>query len=142
MSNYYGVGRTNTFRVKDVAALREALDRGEFLVEECPHAGVGAVMIVVNDGDGIGSWSQLIYRDEGDDEPEELFVPDIIAEHLQDGQVAVFQHAGSEKKRYVSGSSIAVHSSGQRVVVDNDHIYAMAAAAFNVVESQIDWAAG
>ncbi|WP_454232459.1 hypothetical protein [Mycolicibacterium fortuitum] len=140
MANYYGVGRSNTFLVKDVAALKKTLEPGEFEVVEYPHRDPNAVMLVVNDCDGNGGWCQWIYPADGD-EPEELSVPDVIAEHLQDGQVAVFQHSGAEAKRYVIGHSIAVHSSGQQVTVDINDIYSLAAVRFGIDSDQINWAA-
>lgn len=141
MANYYGKGRTNIFRVKDVDALKAALSAAEFTVEDRPDRGPNAVSITVSDNDGAGNWGQLVYTDEHDDDPAELFVPDIIAEHLQDGQVAVFVHAGSEKLRYLSAYGIAVHASGQQVRLNLDDIYQRAAEAFNVDINGIDWAA-
>lgn len=139
MANYYGKGRTNTFRVNDVDALKVALEGTEFVVSERPEQGIGAVIITAADSDGAGCWGQLVTTDE-DDEPEELFVPDMIAAHLQDGQVAVFVHAGSEKLCYVSAYSIAVHSSGQQVRIDINDVYRLAAETFNLCADEIDWA--
>ncbi|MGJ6127307.1 hypothetical protein QN239_32530 [Mycolicibacterium sp. Y3] len=113
MADYYGKGRTNIFKVKDIEALKAALAGAEFTVEARPDRGADAVLIQVSDNDVTGCWGQLVYSDDDDDvEPTELFVPDMIAEHLQDGQVAVFVHAGSEKLRYLSAYSIAVHANG------------------------------
>lgn len=125
MANYYGQGRTNVFAVKDVEALRIAVECHAFeVVERSP----GCVAIFAADEDGSGDWSRWIDRDDG--EIEEFFVPDVIAAHLQPDQVAVFVHAGSEKQRYVTGYSIAVHSDGRQVRLDLDGIVAAAAEAF------------
>ncbi|PBA68852.1 hypothetical protein [Mycobacterium avium] len=132
MANYYGTGRTNTFMVHDVEALRTALQRGDFEVVERASDRPGEVTIFAAGPDGDGNWSQWIYPDDGDAEPEELCVPALIAEHLQDGQVAVFVHAGSEKLRYVCGYSLAVHSDGRQLRIDIDDIYEKAAEEFGV----------
>ncbi|QIV79511.1 hypothetical protein [Mycolicibacterium frederiksbergense] len=137
MANYYGKGRTNTFLVNDVQALKAALEGSEFVVRERPERGLGAVFLTASDSDGAGCWGQLVNVD-GQDEPEELFVPDIIAAHLQDGQVAVFVHAGAEKLCYISAYSIAVHSSGQQVRIDINDVYRMAAQAFRLSADEID----
>jgi len=139
VADYYGKGRTNIFKVKDIDALTTALAGAEFIVEARPDRGADAVFIRVSDNDAAGSWSQLVYTDD-DAEPTELFVPAMIAEHLQDGQVAVFVHAGSEKLRYLSAYSIAVHADGRQVRVDLDDIYQRAADEFGVDVNEIDWA--
>lgn len=139
MADYYGKGRTNTFLVNDVDTLKQALTGTEFTVEERPEQGAGAVVILASHSDGAGCWGQLVYKNpDGDEDPEELFVPDIIATHLRDGQVAVFVHAGAEKLSYLSAYSIAVHSSGQQVRIDISDIYRLAAETFNVSADAID----
>lgn len=125
MANYYGRGRTNVFAVKDVQALRTALECHDFEVEE---RSPGCVAIFAADCDGTGDWSRWIDCDDGED--GELFVPEMIAAHLQPGQVAVFVHVGSEKLRYVTGYSIAVHSDGRQVRLDLGDIITSAAEAF------------
>lgn len=140
MADYCGKGRTNIFKVKDIDALKAALAGAEFTVEARPDRGADAVLIHVSDNDGAGNWGQPVHIDD-DDEPTELFVPDMIAEHLQDGQVAVFVHAGSEKLRYLSAYSIAVHANGNQVRIDLYDIYQRAAGAFDVDVNEIDWAA-
>ncbi|WP_084031259.1 hypothetical protein [Mycobacterium avium] len=133
MANYYGAGRTNAFAVKDVQALKDVLESHDFTVEETAP---GRVVILADDPDGGGYWSRWTY-DEVSGEDHELFVPDLIAEHLQDGQVAVFVHAGAEKLRYITGYSIAVHSDGRQVRIDLDDIYTDAAALFGVAQQSI-----
>lgn len=141
MADYYGKGRTNIFKVKDIDALRTALAGTEVTVESRGERGAGAVLIRLSDNDVTGCWGQLVYGDDDDVEPTELFVPDMIAEHLQVGEVAVFVHAGSEKLCYLSAYSIAVHANGSQVRVDLNDIYQRAAEAFDVDVNEIDWAA-
>ncbi|WP_099020825.1 hypothetical protein [Mycolicibacterium palauense] len=139
MADYYGKGRTNVFKVKDIDALTTALAGADFIVDTRPDRGADAVFIRVSDDDASGSWGQLVYTDD-DAEPTQLSVPDMIAEHLQHDQVAVFVHVGSEKLRYLSAYSIAVHADGRQVRVDIDDIYQRAASEFGVTIGEIDWA--
>lgn len=67
----------------------------------------------------------------GEPDPDWTFcesIIDIVARHLIDGDVAVFQEVGSEKMRYVGGVSVAVNSKGETVRVDLDDIYEKAKA--------------
>lgn len=121
MANYYSVGRTNYFAVRDTAALRKLLgDSGIELDTDSDGR------VVLLDGEGTG-WT--IYDEDGDDE---VFLPDVIAGHLEPGQVAVFQSVGSERLRYLGGTALAVNDGGDQVVVQLDDIYAAAAQAFGV----------
>lgn len=129
MSNYYGAGRTNTFTVKDVAALKAALEPHDFTVLD---RGNNQVSIFADDDDGVGDWTHWV--DVGDGDDVELYVPDMITAHLQDGQVAVFQHVGNEKQRYLTGYSVAVHSDGRMLALNLDDIIAKAEAEWGVSE--------
>ncbi len=125
VANYYGMGRTNTFAVKDVAALKAALEPHDFRVLERDDffpIEKGDVSIFADDGDGTGDWSRWVDNSEDPENPVELYVPDMIAEHLRDGEVAVFQHVGHEKQRYLNGYAVAVHSDGRQIVVNLDDV--------------------
>jgi hypothetical protein len=131
MTTYESVGRTNYFAVRDVSALETLLsDSGIELVHE--HGGRRVALI---DGEGT-DWT---LRD--DDSDDETFLPDVIADHLTDGQVAVFQRVGREGMRYVVGEAIAVNATGERVVLGLDDIYAQAAKKFGVDPASINTAA-
>lgn len=131
MANYYGKGRTNTFAVKDVAALKAELEPYEFSVED---RGEGQVSIFSVDADGEGGWSRTMHDEDGelDHDAEPFYVPEMIAKHLRDGEVAVFQHIGSEKMRYLEGHATAVHSNGQRIHINIDDIIDRARTAWGV----------
>lgn len=133
MANYYGTGVSNSFLVKDVDALETALENTS-LVVDVQNREEGRVSIYT-DSDG-GFWQDSTW-DGGEDDPEDLDVPYMIAEHLVVGQVAVFMHAGHEKSCYVTGFAIAVHSSGQQSHLSLDDIYAKAAAEFNIPQDGI-----
>jgi len=131
MANYYGKGRTNIFAVKDVAALKAELEPREFTVED---RGEGKVCILSTDCEGEGDWSRTAYDENGDldEDAEPFYVPNMIAKHLQDGQVAVFQHIGSEKLRYLEGRAEAVHSNGQQIRINLNDIIDQARTQWNV----------
>ncbi|SHV17465.1 Uncharacterised protein [Mycobacteroides abscessus subsp. abscessus] len=139
MANYYGAGRSNYFKVKSVEALQEALDGAP--VEVLPSSDVpGEVCILATDDDGGGHWSHVIWAEKPDEEDREVDVPELIAEHLEEGQVAIFVHIGAEKLRYLCGYSLAVYSDGRKVRVDLDDVYARASAEFGVPSKQISQA--
>ncbi len=138
MATFYGQGRTNTFAVKDVEALKAALADTDIEVLERGESRV--TLFTGTDGDGDFS----VYRynddtDEMDDDP--LFIPDMIVEHLQPGEVAVFESSGWEKFRYMSAWAIAAHSDGRQIRVDVNDIYARAAKEFGVDRNSISDAA-
>lgn len=47
----------------------------------------------------------------------------LVASHLADGEVAVFQCIGREKLRYLTGFAVAINSEGEREVIDLDDLY-------------------
>lgn len=139
MANYFGAGRSNYFKVKSIDALCAALEGTPFEVMASTNV-PGEVRIFARDDNETGSWSYVIWADEPDEEDTEIIVPDLIAEHLVDGQVAVFVHTGAESLRYLSGYSVAVHSDGRQVRIDLDDVYDRAAAEFDVPVKQISQA--
>lgn len=134
MANYYGKGRTNEFAVKDIDALKEALKGTE--VEVVQRGEGNTVVLLLDDGD-CSDFSLYLWGDEEGAEDEYMFVPDMIAEHLQPGQIAVFQHSGWEKLRYTDAWAIAVHSDGRQVRVSIHDVYDAAATEFGVDRSTI-----
>jgi len=138
MATFYGQGRTNTFAVKDVAALKAALQDTDI---EVLDRGEGRVTLFTG-ADGDGDFSVYRYSDDGeelDDNP--LFIPDMIADHLQPGETAVFESSGWEKFRYMSAWAIATHADGRQVRVDVNDVYALAANEFGVDRNSISDAA-
>ncbi|WP_236746426.1 hypothetical protein [Mycobacteroides abscessus] len=95
---------------------------------------------MARDDDGGGYWSYVIWAEEPDEEDREVDVPELIASHLEEGQVAVFVHAGAEKLRYLHGYSVAVHSDGRQVRVDLDDVYERASAEFGIPRERISHA--
>lgn len=61
---------------------------------------------------------------------QEVVFHDLVAEHLADGEVAVFISAGADKLRYVSGSAIAIDNTLKTVDIYLSQIYDKAKEAF------------
>ena len=122
MANYYGVGRSNYFKVKDAAAFMKLVEQFD-----CKLINKGdQFALLSNAPDG----SFMVHPD--DDDP--IFIGDEIHGHLQDGEVAVFMDCGNEMLRYICGGAFAVHSSGKTVQLNLKDIYAKAKEEFGVAD--------
>jgi hypothetical protein len=117
MANYYGEARTNYFNVKDEEAFLSAMS-------EIPGIDVqqdkDGFVILGNDCDGYNTWYKWGIND------EEFDIPQMVAEHLADGEVAVFLEIGNEKLRYLAGVAIAVNNKGQERTISLENIYDLA----------------
>ena len=119
MANYGGFGRTNYFRVKDVEAFETAAE--PFGAVHRRDDGLVTVLATNESGDFSA------YDDETDEERD---LADVLPDHLADGEVAVLMSVGAEKLRYIEGWAVAVHSSGERVELSLNDIYAEAQETF------------
>ncbi len=126
MANYYGQGRTNTFAVRDVDALKSAL--ADYEIEVIDRDDSQVTLLANNEDGDFSVWT----FDDDEDTEDSVFIPDMIAEFMQPGQIAVFVHSGWEKMRYMSAWGLAVHSDGRQIRISVDDIYAIAAKAFDV----------
>jgi hypothetical protein len=126
MANYYGIGRTNYFRVKDEAAFREAVE-GLSGMTLRTRSESDLFMLMDDNPDG-GGWCVLPKGADGeaDLDAEYVDIADFLAAHLADGEVAIVMESGHEKYRYVTGWAIAVNSRGERKCVSIDDIYILA----------------
>jgi hypothetical protein len=131
MATYHGVGRSNYFAVKDVAALEDALS-GSGITVECEPGRGDEVVVLINDCGDSGDWH--FWSESSDDD---VYVPDLLAEHLLPGEVAVCVHVGNEKMRYLGGYAVATHADGRQVAVHLNDIYDLAAAEFGVERQTI-----
>lgn len=123
MSNYVGVGRSNSFRVKDVVAFGDWCHRHGITVdhdEKDPHE-----VLIFPDDDDCGGWPTTFYNEETD-EAEEFDLATELSKYLEDGQVAILVESGSEKTRYVIGWALAVNSKGETREVTINQIYELA----------------
>lgn len=133
MANYYATARSNYFAVKDAAAfLAWAKSRQLAVWDQAQVDGTLLYAIGPDEHDDSGSWPTYLYDEETDEELE-VNVPDELVEHLADGYVAVLMEAGAEKRRYVNGYAVAIHSSGEVVSLSLDDIYQKAKEAFGPV---------
>lgn len=126
MATFTSMGRTNHFSVRDIQAL-EALVAGTGI--ELQRESDNSVVLL-----DIWGCGWIIC---GEDCQDDTYLPDVISEHLQPGEVAVFQSIGNEKYRYLAGESVACNDKGEQVWVQLSDIYAAAANAFGVDLSTI-----
>ena len=117
MANFYGSCRTNYFKVKDDEAFEQAMSE------------ISGVNVITNaDGYGLlgddpdgGTWPGWIWDDEGNE--TEIDITEIVANHLIDGEVAIFMECGAEKLRYIVGCAIAVNNKGEHKIINLRSIY-------------------
>jgi hypothetical protein len=123
MANYYASARSNYFRVKDREQFVEALHGLPVsVVDSTKHE--GAVCLLGADPDGAG-WPAWGY-DESISEEFEVNLPQLIAAHLAEGEIAILMEAGAEKLRYVMGEAVAVNSHGETRSLTLHSIYELA----------------
>lgn len=128
MANWYGMSRSNYFRVKDEAAFRAAMiDVGAHV--ETNKDGLFAVF-----GDDEGYWPSY----DGDTDEDYDFV-DKVAPHLADDEIAVFITVGNEKSRYGTGVAEAFNNKNEREVVDIQEIYHNVAERWGVVTTEASY---
>lgn len=118
MANYYSMGRTNHFAVKDPDAFAEYITPlvgdGDVIREE--RDGVEGFILLFPDGIPC-------YYDPEDGESVELEWDRILAPHLADGEVCVMQEIGNEKLRYLTGYAIAFNNKGDKEYINLSSIY-------------------
>ena len=147
MANYYGNGRSNYFKVKDMAAFLEWLDtrapgmevasrhmvdkkRERELLAEDPTQEI-CLLAETEDGD-YPSW---IYNEEDGDDEEVDFIGELSKHLLEEtGNVFIWQHVGNEKLRYVSGYAIAITHDGKTFQVSIRDIYDKVCEELDITE--------
>lgn len=114
MANFYGTGRSNYVRVKDIAAAQESLKPFELEVHVHPMQ-TDALMVSNQDSGSLdlNGWSES---------GEELLMDwgDWCEEHLLEGQILVLNTTGAEKLRYISGYAAAYNHKGECAYVNLD----------------------
>ena len=129
MATYTSMGRSNHFSVRDLQKLKDlVVGTGIELQQE------GESQVVLLDTEGT-DWMIC-----GQDCEDDIYLPDVIAEYLEPGEVVVFQSIGNERFRYLGGHSVAVSSEGKQVWIHLSDIYAAAAKEFGVDASTISLA--
>ena len=120
MANYYGVGRTNYFAVKDAKAFEaEMADYPVEVITRKDEDGKKVLYGLMDANEDGGGWVWSHYRTLTDEDGNEEWADfeidwtDVFARHLVDGWVAILVETGAEKYRYVSGYALAVNSKGE-----------------------------
>ena len=131
MANWYGTARSNYFKVKDEEAFLEWTESRDLEVFEGRGGLFGVAPSSMSED---GSWPS--YDNEMDAEID--FQAELI-EHLAEGQVAILMTIGSEKLRYLTGSSVALAWDGRRISVDIADIYDKVELEFGVVPTAAEY---
>jgi hypothetical protein len=124
MANYYGVGKTNTFAVKDIEAFREEV--GKYAVEIAEQEVGGVTLVTLYDSDDNGAGFPWTHWNNEDGDAEDIEWDEIFARHLADGWVAIITEVGNEKYRYLCGTAIAYNNKGDARRIDIDDITKLA----------------
>jgi len=124
MANYYGSARSNYFRVKDREAFMEDMDKLYGVsISELERDDTGRFVLLGNHDDG-GDW--CVSEDTDDEDYEDVYLPERVAPHLAEHEVAIFIDAGSEKLCYIHGCAVAINSKGESVRIMLSDIYEQA----------------
>ena len=116
MANYYGVGKTNLFAVKDLDAFVKAVEHIAVEVGASEQDGQTLVQLFDNDSNGGGFPYEFWNEEFG--EHEEINWEAIFARHLVDGWVAIIYEVGNEKYRHLAGNATAFNSKGETRSID------------------------
>jgi hypothetical protein len=119
MANYYASARSNYFRVRDLASFTRTIS--EFPDLSIVEDAKGRVGLLCDSEDGWPSG-----RFDPNDEYVEVDVPELVAVHLADDQVAVFMETGAEKLCYIAGFAVAINHAGERRKISLSDIYDLA----------------
>jgi len=122
MANYYASCRTNYFKVKDAEAFKAEMDKIPG-VEVCNESD-NTFCLLGDDPDGAG-WPTWIWSDLEEDHVEVDLMAE-VADHLADGEVAIFMEAGAEKLRYICGLAVAVNNKHEYRRIALNDIYQLA----------------
>lgn len=131
MANYYAIGRTNYFAVKDAELFKKKIapivesNCGEIWEEQQN----GQTVYAIGFGEDSGFPSSF-YDEESGDDVYEIEWEYLLAEHLADGWVCIIQEIGWEKLRYLTGYAVAFDNTGKRVGVNIGNITDLAKQTF------------
>lgn len=140
MANYYGLSRSNYFRVKVAAAfLQWAESLGLNVINKVDSSsGVARYGLVADTNEG---WPLVkVIKNPESEHPEEVTVHVLneLSRHLADDGVAVLMEIGNQKLQFLNGTAYAVHSDGRTVRVHLNEIYERAAKELGVEVSAIN----
>lgn len=125
MANYYGFGRSNYFKVKDIEDFKRLLANSE-----CTPIWKGSKKLSeIDTSDLVGF---LCTSEDGQptaDEDVDFF--NQLSTILDQNYVVIFQSIGNEKLRYLNGYSIAIDARGNQLHISLDDIYGKAQSHFD-----------
>ena len=120
MSQWSGHARTNYFQVKDPAAFQAEFAKYDLEILTNKDGSFGLIS-----EEEFGGWPSNILNEEQDNW-EDIDIPYLVAGHLADDEVAVFQEVGNDKLKYLTGSARAINNKGEDVTIRIDDIYHLA----------------
>ena len=123
MANYYGMSKSNYFKVNDIELFKTELESYPVNVFTVDRDGVELVSFVDND-ENEGNVDS--YYDEESDEYIDVDWPDVFRRHLADNWVAIVEGIGNEKYRYFNGYAVAYNNKGEVRSVGINAIYDLA----------------
>lgn len=127
MANWTGKSRTNYVRVKDVDALKSALEPFEVKVHMHPQA----TDFVMFEGETEDGDFPTVNWDDDDEELDFSFEQHVVP-HLCEGQVLLTHVIGSEKLRYLNGYASAYAWDGRVERLSISDIHKIAAEKFGL----------
>lgn len=121
MATYYGVGRSNYVKVRNMEAFEDFI--GNFGDLEIIHDDEGRVALTT-DSDG-GEYPHYFYDEERDIEIEDYNFLEDLSKHLVDesDNIFVWMSSGHEKLRYICGFAVAINAKGHVEAVGLEDIY-------------------
>lgn len=117
MANYYGVGRTNFFQVKDPNGFEAEMKKYGLRVETDDD-----FAMLISENESGFEWSYQ--DDEGND--YDIDYADVFRRYLVDGAVAVIMEVGNEKLNYFGGYAVAYNNKGESREVSISDIFTLA----------------
>ena len=152
MANYEGTGRSNYVRVNNEEAFIKVVTHygllhkkdtdGKISVISQEEGGETNDFIFIDDEDQFDELKQLglVSKDAEYDETVELpEFTSFICKFLVDGEIMIWQHAGHEANRYISGYSVAFNNKNERVGVSLDEIYKKATRKFKKEPTRVEY---
>jgi|LakMenEpi03Aug12_release.lakeMendotaPanAssembly.Ray.scaffolds.fasta_scaffold416873_2 hypothetical protein len=110
MANYYGMTKSNYFKVNDIELFKTEAQAYPVEVFTVDRNGVELVSFVDND-ENEGNVDS--YYDEESDEYIDVDWLDVFRRHLADNWVAIIEGIGNEKYRYFQGYAVAYNNKGE-----------------------------
>jgi len=123
MADWYGTTRSNYFKVKDIVEFRAMMSSFDVEIVVKPDTQDTVCFLATTHNGAIPTYHPT-------DDLHEISIVDVIAPHLADNQVCIIQEVGAEAKRYLTGTSIAISSTGEQVEVSINDIYKLAQNTF------------